>query len=179
MEFEPLEPLMRFFAVDRAEDLDGLSGRIPGSGFICYYPNDEEYEGFLDGTGRIWLRGDDATPARHLLEVLEPPFRVAYPVAPAVSAGEESVVSAGVLHTPEELASYRARFADVEGDADMDHQAHAVDATGQHWTLMLGTDRDEVLAVCFGRDEGGVPFSEQTTFDAETLPLPITVVELD
>lgn len=179
MEPEPLEPLMRYFAVEHAADLSGLSARIPGSGFLCFYPNDEEYEGFLDGTGRIWLRGDDATPARELLEVLEPPFRVAYPVAPAVSVGEESVVSAGVLHTPEELAAYRDRFADVEGDVDAEHQAHAVDGNGQHWTLLVGTDPGEVLAVCFGRDEGGTAFSEQTAFDAESLPLPITVVELD
>lgn len=179
MEPEPLEPLVRFLAVDRAEDLQELAKRIPGSGFLCYYPNEEEYEGFLDGTGKLWLRGDDATPAKELLEVLEPPFRVAYPVAPAVTGDEESVVSAGVLHTPEDLAAYRARFADMDGGVDMDHQAHAVDAAGQHWTLMLGTDPGEVLAVCFGRDEAGVPYSAQTTFDAEQLPLPITVVELD
>ena len=162
MEPEPLEPLMRYFAVEHAADLSGLSARIPGSGFLCFYPNDEEYEGFLE-----------------LLEVLEPPFRVAYPVAPAVAVGEESVVSAGVLHTPEELAAYRARFADVEGDQDLQHQAHAVDGNGQHWTLVVGADAGEVLAVCFGRDEGGTAFSEQTSFDAESLPLPITVVELD
>lgn len=179
MEPELLEPLTRFLAVDRPDDLTGLSARIPGSGFLCFYPNEEEYEGFLDGTGRLWLRPDDATPAKELLKVLEPPFRIAYPVAPAVTGNEESVVSAGVLHTPEELAAYRARFADVEGDADLDHQAHAVDGNGQHWTLMLGTAPDKVLALCFGRDEAGVPFSEQTTFDAEALPLPITVVELD
>lgn len=104
MELEPLEPLIRFFAVDHAVDLTGLSDRIPGSGFLCYYPNDEEYGGFLDGTGRLWLRGDDAPPAEELLDV---------------------------------------------------------------------------LVLCFGRDENGVPFSEQTTFDAATMPLPITVVELD
>ncbi|MCD1144204.1 hypothetical protein LQU92_02985 [Kocuria sp. LUK] len=179
MEPELLEPLMRYFAVDSASDLEGLAQRIPGSGFLCFYPNDEEYEGFLDGTGRIWLKGDDATPAKELLSVLEPPFRVAYPVAPAVGAGEESVVSAGVLHTPEELAAYRERFADVEGELDLDHQAHAVDGAGQHWTLMLGTSPGEVLAMCFGRDETGQPYSAQTSFDAEELPLPITVVELD
>jgi hypothetical protein len=179
VEPEPLEPLIRFLAVDHAADLTGLSARIPGSGFLCYYPNDEEYEGFLDGTGRIWLRGDDATPARELLEVLEPPFRIAYPIAPAVTANEESVVSAGVLHTPVELDADRARFADVDGGVDEDHQAHAVDASGQHWTLILGAEPGVVLALCVGRDQDGTPFSEQTIFDAATLPLPITVVELD
>jgi hypothetical protein len=175
----PLEPLTRFLTVEHAADLSGLAARIPGSGFLCFYPNDEEYAGFVDGTGRLWLRGDDATPARELLEVLEPPFRIAYPVAPALTGDEEAIVSAGVLQTPEEVAAYRARFADVEGDADLDHQAHAVDAVGQHWTLMAGTEPGEVLALCFGRDESGVPFSEQTAFDAESLPLPVTVVELD
>ncbi|GGG47185.1 hypothetical protein GCM10011374_06990 [Kocuria dechangensis] len=179
MELEPLEPLIRFFAVDHAADLTGLSDRIPGSGFLCYYPNDEEYEGFLDGAGRLWLRGDDATPAKELLDVLEPPFRVAYPVAPVPGPGDETVVSAGVLHTPEELEAYRTRFADADGGVDEDHQAHAVDASGQHWTLMLGEEPGIVLALCFGRDENGAPFSERTTFDAATLPLPITVVELD
>ena len=179
MEPEPLEPLIRFLAVDRAEDLHGLAARIPGSGFLCYYPNDEEYMGFLDGTGRIWLRADDATPARELLEVLEPPFRIAYPVAPAVTGDEEAVVSAGVLQTPEELDAYCARFADVDGGVDLDHQAHAVDAVGQHWTLMVGAEPTAVVAVCFGRDDDGTPFSEQTAFSAESLPLPITVVELD
>ena len=118
-------------------------------------------------------------PARELLEVLEPPFRIAYPVAPAVTGDEEAIVSAGVLQTPEELEAYRARFADVEGEADLDHQAHAVDAVGQHWTLMAGAEPGEVLALCFGRDEAGVPFSEQTAFTAESMPLPVTVVELD
>lgn len=179
MEPEPLEPIVRFLTVDRTEDLEGLAARIPGSGFLCFYPNDEEYTGFVDGSGRLWLRGDDATPARELLAVLEPPFRIAYPVAPAVTGDQDAVVSAGVLQTPDELEAYRARFADVEGDSDLDHQAHAVDASGQHWTLMAGTDADQVLAVCFGRDEAGRPFSEQTSFDAESLPLPITVVELD
>ncbi|GGG42026.1 hypothetical protein GCM10011374_00460 [Kocuria dechangensis] len=179
MEREPLEPLVRFLAVDHAADLTGLSARIPGSGFICYYPNEEEYEGFLDATGRTWWRGDDATPAQELLEVLEPPFRIAYPVAPAVTADEEVVVSAGVLHSPEELAAYRARFSEVDGGVDLDHQAHAVDATGQHWTLMLGADAEVVVATRVGRDEDGSPFWEQTAFDAESLPLPVTVVELD
>ncbi|MFI7481628.1 hypothetical protein ACH9EU_04340 [Kocuria sp. M1R5S2] len=179
MEPEPLEPLMRFLAVDRAEDLQELAERIPGSGFVCFYPNDEEYEGFLDGAGRFWLRGDDATPAKKLLDVLEPPFRVAYPVAPAVTGNEESVVSAGVLHTPEELAAYRGRFFDADGGVDLDHQAHAIDANGQHWTLMRGDTSEEVVAVCFARDERGEAFSAQTPFDAEELPLPVTVVELD
>ncbi|MGQ1795749.1 hypothetical protein ACT4S5_01220 [Kocuria oceani] len=179
MEPLPLEPLTRFLAVDRAEDLAGLASRIPGSGFLCFYPNDEEYAGFVDGTGRLWLRGDDASPARELLEVLEPPFRIAYPVAPAVTGDEEAVVAAGVLQTPEELEDYRTRFADLEGGADLDHQAHAVDANGQHWTLMVGPDPATVLALCVGRDEDGNPFSEQIPFDSESLPLPITVVELD
>ena len=66
-----LEPLTRFLTVEHAADLTGLAARIPGSGFLCFYPNDEEYTGFVDGTGRLWLRGDDATPARELLEVLD------------------------------------------------------------------------------------------------------------
>lgn len=179
MEPALVEPLVRFLAVDRPEDLEGLAARIPGSGFLCYYPNDEEYSGFVDGTGRLWLRGDDAVPARELLEVLEPPFRIAYPVAPAVTGEEEAIVSAGVLQSPEELEAYCTRFADVDGGADLDHQAHAVDAVGQHWTLMVGPDPSEVLALCVGRDEDGNPFSEQIPFTAESLPLPITVVELD
>lgn len=174
-----MEPITRFLDVEAAEDLDRLMSRVPGAAFTCYHPHGKEYEGFLDENGTPWLREDGGLEARPVLEVIDPPFRISYPLAPGLSDHDESEVMCSVLHTGEELEAYRAGFAQAEGGVDADHRAYAVDGRGRHWLLMASATVTTVVAFGLGRDEHGEAHAETVPFDTERLSLPITVVEID
>jgi hypothetical protein len=105
-------------------------------------------------------------------------------IAPALQHQDLRRVSAGMLRTEEDMAAYAARFAqrstprDPAGK-DLDRQAHAVDASGTHWLLMVGQNRDHGLVACRFVREKGIPHARIVSFTAARLPLPVLVVELD
>lgn len=105
-------------------------------------------------------------------------------IAPALQHQDLRRVSAGMLRTEEDMAAYAARFAqrstprDPAGK-DLDRQAHAVDAAGTHWLLMVGQNRDHGLVACRFVREKGIPHARVMSFTAARLPLPLLVVELD
>jgi len=175
----PLEPITRFFDVESPEDLDGLHHRVPGPDFTCYHPHGRQYEGFFDEDGTPWLRDGQGATGRPALEVVHPPFRIAYPLAPALTVHDESEVTCSVLRTVEDVEAYQAGFVGMEGGVDAEHQAHAVDGRGRHWTLMASGTATTVFASRLDRDEHGVTFTETVPLDTERVPLPITVVEIE
>ncbi|MFI7481114.1 hypothetical protein ACH9EU_01730 [Kocuria sp. M1R5S2] len=179
MELVPLPPITRVLDVETAEELDGLAARLPGPEFVCYHPHGTEHEGYLDEDGRPWLRGRHGAGKRAVLDVIRPPFRVAAPVAPPVTVHDETQVTCSVLHTSEELAAYRSRFAAAEGGTDAEHQAHAVDGRGRHWTLVATEGGTTVRACRFRGEADGVTFAEAVLLEDGALPLPVTVVEID
>jgi hypothetical protein len=105
-------------------------------------------------------------------------------IAPALQLQDLRGLSAGMLRTEEDMAAYAARFAqrstphDPAGK-DLDRQAHAVDAAGTHWLLMVGQNRDHGLVACRFVREKGIPHARIVSFTAARLPLPVLVVELD
>jgi hypothetical protein len=105
-------------------------------------------------------------------------------IAPALKSQDLHRVAAGMLRTEADMAAYAARFAqrstaqDPAGK-DLDRQAHAVDASGTHWLLMIGQNRDHGLVACRFVREKGIPHARVVSFTAERLMLPILVVELD
>lgn len=104
-------------------------------------------------------------------------------IAPELRTQDVRRVAAGLLRTEAEMRAYAARFAlrSTEGDPagrDLDHQAHALDAAGRHWLLMIGQHRDHGLVACRFVREKGIPHARMVSFTAERLPLPILVVEL-
>lgn len=105
-------------------------------------------------------------------------------IAPALQTRDARRVAAGILRTEEDVQAYAARFvqnstaADPAGK-DLDRQAHVVDATGTHWLVMVGQNRDHGLVACRFVRERGIPHARVVAFTAQRLPLPIVVVELD
>lgn len=81
------------------------------------------------------------------------------------------------------MRAYAARFArrSTENDPagrDLERQAHALDAAGRNWVLMIGQNRDHGLVACRFVREKGIPHARVVSFTAERLRLPILVVEL-
>lgn len=118
-----------------------------------------------DGTGR-WA------PAVHEQQI-----------APELRDQDVRRVAAGLLRTEADMRAYAARFVQhsTEKDPagkDLDRQAHALDAAGTHWLLMIGQHRDHGLVACRFVRERGIPHARVVSFTAERLPLPILVVEL-
>lgn len=175
----PLEPISRYLDVEVAEDLESLLSRVPGAVFTCYHPHGKQYAGFIDDNGRPWLREDDGGEARQVLEVIDPPFRISYPLAPALSIHDESQVRCSVLHTIQELEDYRAGFARTGAGVDAGHRAYALDGRGRHWLVMVSATVTTVVASRVEIDEHGEAHAVTVPFDAERLSLPITVVEID
>ncbi|MEX5294016.1 hypothetical protein QYM41_01880 [Kocuria sp. CPCC 205268] len=104
-------------------------------------------------------------------------------VAPELRTQDVRRVAAGLLRTEADMRAYAARFAQrsTEQDPagrDLDRQAHAVDAAGRHWLLMIGQNRDHGLVACGFVREKGIPHARVVSFTAERLRLPILVVEL-
>ena len=104
-------------------------------------------------------------------------------IAPVLKSQDAGRVAAGILRTEEDLEAYAARFAQRSSTADptgkdLDRQAHAVDATGTQWLVMVGQNRDHGLVACRFVREKGIPHARMVSFNAERLPLPIIVVEL-
>ncbi|MFI7493795.1 hypothetical protein ACH9D2_03590 [Kocuria sp. M4R2S49] len=104
-------------------------------------------------------------------------------IAPELKAQDVRRVAAGLLHTPADMRAYAARFVQrsTERDPagrDLDRQAHALDAAGRHWLLMIGQNRDHGLVACRFVREKGIPHARVVSFTAERLRLPILVVEL-
>ena len=104
--------------------------------------------------------------------------------APALKSQDARRVAAGILRTEEDLEAYAARFAQAStpGDPagkDLDRQAHAVDATGTHWLVMVGQNRDHGLVAYRFVRERGIPHARVVSFTADRLVLPVLVVELD
>jgi hypothetical protein len=105
-------------------------------------------------------------------------------IAPALKSQDARRVSAGILRTAEDVEAYAARFAQASSADDptgknLERQAHAVDATGTHWLLMVGQNRDHGLVACRFVREKGIPHARIVSFNAERLRLPILVVELE
>lgn len=175
----PLEPITRFLDVGAAEDLDRLLGRVPGAVFTCYHPHGKQYEGFIDDHGQPWLREHDGGQARPVLEVIDPPFRISYPLAPALSTHDESEVRCSVLHTVQELEDFRAGFARTEAGVDAGHRAYALDGRGRHWLLTVSATVTSVVACGLEAGEHGEAHAVTVPFDAQRLSLPVTVVEID
>jgi hypothetical protein len=104
-------------------------------------------------------------------------------IAPALQTQDARRVAAGILRTEEDVRAYAARFvqdstvADPAGK-DLDRQAHAVDATGTQWLVMVGQNRDHGLVACRFVRVKGIPHARMVSFTAQRLPLPIVVVEL-
>lgn len=104
-------------------------------------------------------------------------------IVPELRSQDVRRVAAGLLRTEADMRAYAARFAlrSTEEDPagrDLDHQAHALDAAGRHWLLMIGQHRDHGLVACRFVREKGIPHARVVSFTAERLPLPILVVEL-
>jgi hypothetical protein len=104
-------------------------------------------------------------------------------IAPALKSQDARGVAAGILRTAEDVEAYAARFAQESSPDDptgknLERQAHAVDATGTHWLLMVGQNRDHGLVACRFVREKGIPHARIVSFNAERLMLPILVVEL-
>lgn len=120
----------------------------------------------------------DGGPEDRVLEVRDED------IAPALQRQDLRRVAAGMLRTEADMAAYAARFAqrstaqDPAGK-DLDRQAHAVDASGTHWLLMIGQNRDHGLVACRFVREKGIPHARVVSFTAQRLMLPILVVELD
>lgn len=174
----PLEPITRLLDVGAAEDLDRLLGRVLGAVFTCYHPHGQQYEGFVDD-GRPWLHEDDGGKARPVLEVIDSPFCISYPLAPALSTHDESEVRCSVLHTVQELEDYLAGFAPTEAGVDAGHRAYALDGRGRHRMVMVSVTVTIEVACGLETGEHGVAHAVTVPFDAERLPLPVTVVEID
>lgn len=104
-------------------------------------------------------------------------------IAPALRNQDLRRIAAGMLRTEADMAAYAARFAqrssaqDPAG-RDLERQAHAVDAAGTHWLLMIGQHRDHGLVACRFVREKGIPHARVVSFTAQRLPLPVLVVEL-
>lgn len=104
-------------------------------------------------------------------------------IAPELRTQDVRRVAAGLLRTPADMSAYAARFVQrsTEQDPagrDLDRQAHALDAAGRHWLLMIGQNRDHGLVACRFVREKGIPHARVVSFTAERLRLPILVVEL-
>ena len=104
-------------------------------------------------------------------------------IAPALRVQDARRVAAGLLRTEEDMRAYAARFArrSTEKDPagrDLERQAHALDAAGRNWVLMIGQNRDHGLVACRFVREKGIPHARVVSFTAERLRLPILVVEL-
>lgn len=113
----------------------GSSYCFPG-GVHLLPPHGKQYEGFVDD-GRPWLREDDSGKARPVREVIDPPFRISFPLAPALSTHDESEVGCSVLRTVQGLEDYLAGFAHADAGVDTDHRAYALDGRGRHWMVMV------------------------------------------
>jgi hypothetical protein len=104
-------------------------------------------------------------------------------IAPELRTQDVRRVAAGLLRTEADMRAYAARFArcSTEKDPagrDLDRQAHALDAAGRHWLLMIGQNRDHGLVACRFVREKGIPHARVVSFTAQRLRLPILVVEL-
>jgi len=104
-------------------------------------------------------------------------------IAPELRTQDVRRVAAGMLRTEEDMRAYAARFAQRSSKQDpagkdLDRQAHALDATGTHWLLMIGQNRDHGLVACRFVREKGIPHARVVSFTAERVKLPILVVEL-
>lgn len=104
-------------------------------------------------------------------------------IAPELRTQDVRRVAAGLLRTEADMRAYAARFAQRSTEADpagrdLEHQAHALDAAGRHWLLMIGQNRDHGLVACRFVREKGIPHARVVSFTAERLTLPILVVEL-
>jgi hypothetical protein len=104
-------------------------------------------------------------------------------IAPELRTQDVRRVAAGLLRTEADMRAYAARFAQrrTEKDPvgrDLERQAHALDAEGRHWLLMIGQNRDHGLVACRFVREKGIPHARVVSFTAERLGLPILVVEL-
>lgn len=105
-------------------------------------------------------------------------------IAPSLKRQDARRVAAGILRTEADMAAYAARFAQRSTAADpagkdLERQAHAVDATGTQWLVMVGQNRDHGLVACRFVREKGIPHARVVSFTAARLPLPVLVVELD
>ncbi|WP_424346947.1 hypothetical protein [Kocuria sp. CH-021] len=104
-------------------------------------------------------------------------------IVPELRTQDLRRVAAGLLRTEADMRAYAARFAqrstrqDPAG-RDLDRQAHALDAAGRHWLLMIGQNRDHGLVACRFVREQGIPHARVVSFTPERLRLPILVVEL-
>ncbi|GAA1770194.1 hypothetical protein [Kocuria aegyptia] len=105
-------------------------------------------------------------------------------IAPELRTQDVRRVAAGLLRTEADMRAYAAGFArrstgkDPAG-RDLERQAHALDAAGRNWLLMIGQNRDHGLVACRFVREKGIPHARVVSFTAERLKLPILVVELD
>lgn len=104
-------------------------------------------------------------------------------IAPELRIQDLRRVAAGLLRTEADMRAYAARFAqrrteDDPAGKDLERQAHALDAAGRHWLLMIGQNRDHGLVACRFVREKGIPHARVVSFTAERLRLPILVVEL-
>jgi hypothetical protein len=88
-------------------------------------------------------------------------------------------VTGKVLHTVEDMESFPAGFIELKGGVNTEHQAHALEGRGRHWTLMASGTATTVFASRLDRDEQGVTFTVTVSCDPERVSLPITVVEID
>lgn len=104
-------------------------------------------------------------------------------IAPELRTQDLQRVAAGLLRTEADMRAYAARFAQCGTAQDpsgrnLDRQAHALDAEGRQWLLMIGQNRDHGLVACRFVRERGIPHARVVSFTAERLSLPILVVEL-
>lgn len=104
-------------------------------------------------------------------------------IAPVLKSQDPGRVAAGILRTEEDLEAYAARFAQHSSrlepaGKDLERQAHAVDASGTQWLVMVGQNRDHGLVACRFVREKGIPHARMVSFSAQRLPLPIVVVEI-